>query len=129
MTYPPALPAELRAFLYSCIDSVEQVEILLLLRRDVRARTAREVSGETGLGETAARRDLETLVARGLLAAEKPGAVLYRYQPKSPDLRRYADQLAQFYAENRTAVAGFIATQSRRSIKTFSDAFKLRDQE
>jgi DNA-binding IclR family transcriptional regulator len=122
----PALPGELRAFLHSCIESIEQVELLMLLRGAEHARTARDVAGALRLSPAGARRDLETLSARGLLDVRVEEETKYRYRPKSAELGRYCDLLAQHYVTSRQAVLGFVATESRRSAKRFADAFKLR---
>jgi len=124
---PGNLPAELRAFLHSCIESIGQVELLMLLRGSQRMRTAREVASELNVTPATARRDLETLAARGLLEVRVGQETSYRYGPKSDDLSRYCDLLAQHYVTSRAAVLGFVATDSRLSIKRFSDAFKLRN--
>lgn len=121
------LPAELRAFLYTCIDAVEQLEILMLLRRSGRAWTAREVTRELDLAEAVTRRHLETLTSRGLLAARPGDEVSYRFFPKTEALAHYAALLAEHYATSRSAVHRFVAKGS--GSKRFSDAFKLRDQE
>jgi predicted ArsR family transcriptional regulator len=125
---PPELPAELKAFLYSCIDEVEQVEILALLCRSDRAATAHAVAVDLGLSDHVARHHLETLVARGLLQIAIGAEVSYGYAPKSVQLRRYAELLTEYYATSRTAILRFITTSPRRA-KRFSDAFKLRDPE
>lgn len=123
------LPPELRAFIHSCIDSLEQVELLMLLRGSARVRTAREIASELHLPPPAARRQLEALAARGLLDVRVAEETGYRYGPKSDELARYCDLLAQHYITSRQAVLGFVATESRLSIKRFADAFKLRDPE
>ena len=51
----------------------------------------------------------------------------YRYRPRSEELARYCDLLAEHYVTSRQAVVGFVATESRLSIKGFADAFKLRE--
>ena len=122
------LPPELRAFLYSCIDSVEQVEILVLLCREGGPWTARATAGRVGLPDAVARHHLETLAARGLLQISVASEVLYSYAPKNADLRRYADQLSEQYATARMAIMRFVVSHSRR-LKRFSDAFKLRAPE
>jgi predicted ArsR family transcriptional regulator len=114
--------------LYSCTDSVEQVEILVLLARTVRGWTTRTVAAELGLSDAAARHHLESLVARGLLQTTVGAEVSYSYAPRSADLRRYCDQLTAHYAASRTAILRFIAASPKR-LKRFSDAFKLRDSE
>jgi len=123
------LPSELRVFLHSCIESIEQVELLLLLRGSERMRTAREIATALRIPIPIARSDVETLVARGLLEVRVGEEIAYRYRPKSEDLVRYCDLLAQYYITSRQAVLVFVATESRQSIKRFSDAFKLRDRE
>jgi predicted ArsR family transcriptional regulator len=123
------LPPELRAFLHSCIESLGQVELLIMLRGSERVRTAREVASELRVSAAVARRDLETLAARGLLEVRVGEETSYRYRPKSAELARYCDLLAQHYITSRAAVLGFVAAESRLSIKRFADAFKLRDTE
>jgi hypothetical protein len=123
------LPPELRAFLHSCVDSIEQVELLMMLRGSERFRTAREVAAEFSHSPARARADLETLAARGLLEVRVGEETSYRYRPKIEELARYCDLLAQHYIMSRQAVLGFVATESRLSAKRFADAFKLRKPE
>jgi DNA-binding FadR family transcriptional regulator len=123
------LPTELRVFIHSCIESIEQVELLLLMRGSDRMRTARDIASALRVSVPAARRNLETLAARGLLEVRVGEEIAYRYRPKSDDLARFCDLLAQFYITARQAVLGFVAAESRLSIKRFSDAFRLRDPE
>ena len=126
---PDHLPLELRAFLHSCIESIGQIELLMLLRGSDRFRAARDVAADLNMPVAAARRDLETLAARGLLEVRVGDETAYRYRPKSDDLGRYGDLLATHYITSRAAVLGFVATGAQRSVKGFSNAFKLRDPE
>ncbi|HWK10085.1 MAG TPA: hypothetical protein VNR64_08540 [Vicinamibacterales bacterium] len=128
-TPPDALPPELRAFLHSCIESIEQIEMLMLLRGSERPRTTADIGAALRLRPATARRDLETLAARGLLEVQVSGEISYRYRPKSDELARYSDMLAEYYVTARQAVFGFVATEARLSMKRFADAFKLRDPE
>jgi hypothetical protein len=123
------LPGELRAFLHSCIESIAQVELLMLLRGSNQPRTARDVATALRLAPAVARRDLETLAARGLFEVRVDAETKYRYRPRSEELGRYCDLLAQHYVTSRQGVLGFIATESRLSVKRFADAFKLREPE
>ncbi len=125
---PGEVPNDLKAFLYTCIDAVEQVEILVRLMRDQASWTVKAISREVGVPDAVARHHLETLTARGLVQATLDREMTYIYGPKSTELRRFAESLAAFYAGNRTAVLRFIAAGPRR-LKPFSDAFKLRDPE
>ena len=120
------LPPDLRAFLHTCIESIDQVELLILLRGSDRFRTPRDVASEFRVSSAIARRNLETLSARGLLEVRVGEETAYRYRPKSDELARYCDLLAQHYITSRPAVLGFVATESRLAAKRFADAFKLR---
>jgi DNA-binding transcriptional ArsR family regulator len=124
-----SLPPELRAFLFSCIDSLEQVELLVALARSGAVRTVREMGTELGLAESSTRRHLETLQARGLLTVKVGDEMVYRYEPKTPELARYTGLLLGHYDAARLDVLTFVNTQSRTALKQFSDAFKLRDED
>ena len=129
MDTPPELPAELRAFLYACIDAVEQIDIIVLLHRTGRPLSARAVAEFAGLTDASARHHLETLTARGVLHVSTGSEVAYAYGPKTADLQRYSALLLEHYASSRTQVIQFVASTPRRSMKTFSDAFKLRNSD
>jgi hypothetical protein len=119
------LPNDLRAFLFSCIDSIEQVETLALLARSSRQWTARAVGAQLGLPDGGARHHLEALVARGLLQIAVGPEAMYSYGPKA-ELQGYADRLVEYYARDRMTVMRAIATAPRH-LKRFAEAFKLRE--
>lgn len=127
---PEELPsAELKAFIYSCIDDVEQVQILALLSASDQALPTRRVAQEASLADTAARHHLESLAARGLVAITVAQELTYRYAPKTPALRRYGDELVAFYRRAPMALLRVVATNVRPSVKRIADAFRLRDRE
>lgn len=90
------LPASLRAFLHSCIESIEQVEVLMLLRGANQPYSVRDVSTILRVPGATARKDLETLAARGLLDVRVGDETTYVYRPKSEELGRHADALAEY---------------------------------
>jgi hypothetical protein len=120
------LPPDLRAFLYSCVDAVEQADIIVLLHGSEGAFTAGMVARELGLTDGAARHHLETLVARGLLQIAVGSEVSYRYAPRSGELRRFAELLIDWWGHSRSAVLRFIATDRRSPLQSFSNAFRIR---
>ena len=122
---PADLPADLRAFLYACIESVAQVEALVRLRASASGATVRDLAGVVGVSTAALRRDLEALTARGLLRAQVAEEVTYWYAPASPELARYGELLAVHYGATREAVVRYI---SARAARTFADAFKIRKE-
>jgi hypothetical protein len=123
------LPADLRAFLYSCIDSIEQAQIVVRLQASEGAWTARTIARDLALSDAVARRHLEVLVARGLLQTAIGEEIFYRYAPRSAALRRYTELLVEWWGQARTEVMRYIATTPRGPMKTFADAFKLRDED
>jgi hypothetical protein len=121
-----ALPAELKAFLYSCVDSLEQLEIIIRLQASEDAFTARALGRELGLADGFARMHLEILVARGLLKTAVGDEVLYRYAPRSRELQRFGQLLAEWWTHSRSAVGHYVAMHSRSSLRTFAKAFDIR---
>jgi hypothetical protein len=53
METPGVPPSELRAFLHTCIDGIEHIDILLILRDSDRAWTTREVAAAIRVSEAA----------------------------------------------------------------------------
>lgn len=121
-----ALPPALRAFLYSCIDALEQAELLVRLQQSADACNARTLARDLGITDAAARHHLETLVARGLLQATISGEVRYRYAPRSPELQQLSRLLQEFWRQSRPDVIRAIAAAQANPLTSFSNAFKLR---
>lgn len=121
------LSADLKAFVFACLDSVEQMEILALLHGRQTPLPTHAVAAQLGLAAPAARHHLETLTARGLLRIEIVGEeARFSYAPRSPALRTFADQLVELYGTSRMVVLRTIAQNAKGSLKRFADAFKLR---
>lgn len=125
----PHLPAHLRAFLYSCIDSLDQLEILLLLRSTGTAWTARAVAHELQVYDARARALLDALAARGLVRATVRGETEYVFQPSTDVLAGYCEELADHYLRSRLEVVRFVSALPPPSIRSFAKAFRLRDTE
>jgi predicted DNA-binding transcriptional regulator len=126
MEDPGDIPAEVRAFISSCIDTVEVVEILSLLVQSNRPWTVKAAGGELRLAENVVRAHVEMLGARGLVKITAGPEVSYQYAPKTSDLRRYAELLCEHYAKSPVTIIRFIAARPRRAAEGFADAFKLR---
>lgn len=120
------IPEDIARFILEKIDSVAQLEALLLLRNNpetawsVRSLAARlYISEEQTLGVLSALRD------RGF-ASTNPDSSLYRYQPSSLDLKTMLDRLAQIYAKHLVPVTNLIHSKPKTRIQEFADAFRLR---
>ena len=123
-----AISPELRAFIYSCFDAVEQVELLVLLQRSAESLTARAAAQACGMSDAAARHHLETLAARGLLQIAVGEETTYRFAPKRAELQTYAGALVGAYGRSRTAIMRLVVTNPLRSARRIADAFTFRER-
>ena len=124
----PGIPEQVRRFLLQCIDSVEQLEVLLLLHGSPSAAWSPAAVATTlySTPDSIAQR-LAGLHARGLLATTEPAS--YRYQPRTADLDAAVSLLAETYRQRRVAVITVIASKPMENVRAFSDAFRLRKKD
>ena len=124
-----ALPEEVARFVLQCIDSVEQLEVLLLLRESPDTAWSPEaVARQLYSNPSSIARRLATLQAHQLLTTTDPPSS-YRYQPKTPELSATITRLAEMYRERRVAVITLIASKPIENVRAFSDAFRLRKKD
>jgi predicted ArsR family transcriptional regulator len=98
---PSDVPGDVRRLIADHIVSIEQLDILLLLRaRPDVAWNAKEVADELRTSEWSAAGRMADLRARGLVTAEGD-PIRYRFAPASDELRATLDRLAQIYTERR----------------------------
>jgi hypothetical protein len=122
----PDLPDDVERFLAQHIDTLEQLEILLLLRSQrTRNFQAAEVTAELRLGPESAPARLADMTARGFLAASGDPP-RYRYDPENGETERLIDEVARSYAERRVTVITRIFSPRTDAARSFADAFKLR---
>lgn len=122
------LTDDVRTLIANHITSVEQLEILLLLRSrpDVDFRVE-EVADEIRTSARSAGARLEDLRARGLVSSRADGAAtVYRYQPASEWLRRTVERLADAYAHRRFTVIELIFAKPIEKLRLYADAFRFR---
>jgi hypothetical protein len=121
------IPDEVRAFLLQHIDSIAQLEALLLLRADPTFTWSAEKLAKRlyiNAEETAA--VLEHLAAHGFLATLPDLPDSYHYHPVSDAVAHMVDQVAELYAKYLIPVTHLIHSKPRSRVQEFADAFKLR---
>lgn len=121
------LPAAVRRFLIRDIDSVEALEVLLLLRGD-RARTwdVDAIVAELRSTPFAIRRRLESLAKRNLVQVESGR---WRYDAASR-AEAVVAEAADCYDHFRLRVIEAVYGAGRREpLRAFADAFKLREDD
>jgi hypothetical protein len=118
------VPGPVRRFIAGHIESVGQLEVLLLLRAAAdKEWTTDEVARAVVTQRASAGGWLEQLRTDGLvtLVAER-----YRYSPPNADVERAIDELAESYAKYRVAVIGLIFSKPSEHVRDFPEAFRLR---
>lgn len=121
------LSPRVQRFLTTHIDSIEKLEVLLLLRaRAERAWTAPAVALELRITEASAARRLAELKTGGLLLQDGVAEDAYRFSPgRSEDVQATAE-LATTYAARRVSVISFIFSRPMDRVRGFADAFVLK---
>lgn len=118
--------AEFQTFINKNINSVEQIEVLLILRANPeRVWTIDEISAIMRSSPNSIRSRLEGLAACELSAAV-PGEG-FRYAA-SGRLHAMVEVLAEEYAERRFSVIELVFSRPDAA-RTFADAFRLREDD
>jgi hypothetical protein len=121
------LPAEALQFLRAHIQSLEQLEILAVMR----AQSDREWS-PTAIYETilsnersiAAR--LAQFVSNGLVVISATEPFTYRYWPRTPELDAAVRTTLQAYRERRVLVTETIFRPDSDPARSFANAFRFK---
>lgn len=125
---PGSLDAQITDFLASCINSVEQLEILILLRQKSEL-DVHTINRELRTSEASVEKRLNDLKRKNLIAfREVEGRVIYAYDPPER-LVSVIDQLIALYATHRVAIINTIFEKPTDRLKDFSEAFRLRDKD
>ena len=118
------LPDDIRRFVATHINSVEQLEVLLLLRRGQQTTwNADDVNREIRSSVPAVAMRLLDLAKHGLLITNDDQ---FRYGPNDPGIDALIGRLADLYRERSVAVITLIYSPAVDDLQAFADAFKLR---
>jgi hypothetical protein len=121
-------PVELRQFIAQNIESLAQLEALLLLRSDPqRAWGPAELAQQLYITPEMCQALLADLQRRGFVQCSGDGRC--RYQARDPDADRLLGDLAALYQLRRVAVITEIYSKPVTKVQTFADAFRLRPED
>jgi hypothetical protein len=111
------LPSDVQLFLHDQIDSLEQLESLLLLfRRPEQIWSATDVARELQIGDSVAEEALRALCERGLLfIASEPGQ--FHYRPSSPAVVAQIERLADAHAVQRAALMRLLTAKAIQRVR------------
>lgn len=120
------------ALIHEHVHSIEQIELLLLLRaRAPSGAGQQELARELTLPEELVRPALEELRARRLLTSDgSNGEMRFRFAP-DPTLQGAVAELAEAYQDRRVEVLRLVSANAfermrSASLKLFAEAFRLR---
>lgn len=115
------IPEDVREYILKQVDSLAQLEALLLLRADPKQSwDICRIANRLYISEPEVSSALARLIDAGLLRVERNS---FRYQPV-PATEALIDRVATTYPNHVAAVAKLIQTKPR--IQQFADAFRFR---
>jgi hypothetical protein len=121
------LPYEVKAFLLRYIDSIAQLEALLLLRANADlAWSADMIALRLYIPVQETAEILARLCADGFLAAHDNEPLLYQYHCPARDQAHMADQVAMLYTKYLIPITHLIHAKPRTRVQGFADAFRFR---
>lgn len=117
------IPKRVRDLISRDLSSVEQLELLFLLRQlQPQELSAEEASRRLHTSQHSSRTRLEELVRTGHVAVR---AERYRYAA-SGEADRAVAELERYYGTHRTRIISLIFSRPSESVRDFADAFRLR---
>ena len=120
-----SIPDDVREFILKHIESIAQLEALLLLRREPDVPwTDENVGQRLYISAQAASEVLVRLAGDGFLESNEG---IFRYQCRTIELQDMVDRLAEIYARQLIPVTHLIHAKPSR-IREFAEAFKLRKE-
>jgi hypothetical protein len=120
------IPADLRDFILRYIDSVAQLEALLLLREHPSQNwSSQHLAGRLYISSERAESLLRLLKDEGIVEVD---GEKFRYFGGTPEQKRIIDRLAQFYSSHLVTVTNLIHSRPSR-IREFANAFRLKKDE
>lgn len=124
---PNLIPAEVQRFVVDNIDSIAELEALLFLRehRD-RSWSCGSVAERIYSSREVTASLLGKLTNRGLITADGISPATFRYRPRTQEMARKVDQLAEVYAKYLVPVTNLVHNKSRRHIESLAEAFKFK---
>jgi predicted ArsR family transcriptional regulator len=117
-----SIPDDVRDFILRNIDSIAQLEALLLLRAQPGGWTTDRVAQRLYTNEQDIFEVLTRLAADGFLSVQNH---VYRFECATPEQQAMVDRTADVYRRQLIAMTNMIHAKPRR-IRQFADAFKFK---
>lgn len=123
----PELPGKLQRFIAQHIESVEKLEVLLLLFNSAGTKwSSQSVYQKIQSNPRSVARRLAELTAQGFLSKDSENN--FQFVPKTPELGDAVALLKAEYEQRRVKVIEAIFSQSTEQMRRFADAFRIRKE-
>jgi hypothetical protein len=123
----PQIPAHVLQFIAERIDSVPQLEALLLLwENQQRAWTEEELAARIYVSLQSAAQILQALERGQLVTAETAQTTRYRYNPQWDSTGQVMPDVAAAYSRHLVPLATFIHSRASSAVREFARAFDLK---
>ena len=121
------IPESVEEFVSENIDSVAELEALMLLFRDPAALwSAASLAERLYATEEQADAAIAKLCHLGLAAASAKRRAAFHFRPSSPELEELVVQISETYSKYLVPVTNLIHSKPQSKVQQFADAFKLR---
>lgn len=126
------IPAHLAQFIHSCLDSVEQLQVLLLLfEHPQEAWTIDSLSRELRSSPASVHKRVRDLQTRRVLAENtlNPGTGAVHFHATSPSVEQTTRELCELFRQRPHRVIAQIFAKPPASLQSFADAFMIKKED
>lgn len=121
------IPEDVARFVNEKIDSVAQLEALLLLRGNKEKEwSAEALAARLYVSPEQTAHLLHGLNAQGFVAVAFDAPPVYRYEPASVELDQMLGRVGEFYAKHLVPITNLIHSKPKPRIQEFAEAFRFR---
>jgi hypothetical protein len=123
---PDDISPQLKQFVEQHIETVPQLEALLLLRKEPqREWSAADIAKTLYIPPEVAASLLADFVRRGFAILRVPAEATYAYRARDDESDRLIDALRAAYTDRRVAIISLIYSKPLNKVQTFADAFRF----
>jgi hypothetical protein len=123
------IPTDIERFIVASIDSVAEIEALLLMRHTTpQLWDAESLARRLYIDASQTAETLKQLATKKLVVESQTDGA-YRYEPQTDELRGLIDRLAEIYSMHLVPVTNLIHNKPKSQVQEFADAFRVRKEE
>ena len=122
------IDSQIEKFITNCINSVEQLEIFLLLRQH-QELDAETLNKQLRTSLQSVEKRLADLARKNLISTRvKDGQSVFFYDPPER-YQEIIERLELLYSTHRVAIINLIFSKPQDLLKDFSEAFRIREKD